>query len=449
MDPTYLQRFLSDSSRAATRNEIRELLKLIARPDVISLAGGMPSPEAFPIEEMAQMLPALLRDHGATVLQYGPTEGDLGLRKELIRLLVEQEGDDFAGLTPQHLLVTSASQQGLDLCSRVFITPGDVVVCGLPSYLGALGAFTACGAKLSGIPLDDEGIRTDLLEQRLVELRRVGVLPKFVYTVPDFQNPGGCTLSQRRRFELLEIARQFDLLVIEDSPYRQLRYSGEPQSTLFGLDRDGRVISLFTFSKILFPGLRLGWAVADPEVISRLTVAKQPLDLCTAGLSQAVAREFLKAGLMSRQLARVRDAYTNRLDAMLSALQRCIDPSWGVRWTRPEGGLFVWVELPPSIDAGDLLQRALAASVAFVPGRAFHCDGSGGNTLRLNFSYPTVEQIDLAVSRLADCIESSLQEVGAEQAVLDEAEKPASVVVGGNHALGHLAWNLALSEVVE
>ena len=343
------------------------------------------------------------------------------------------------------MLPTSASQQGLDLCSRIFLSPGDAVVCGLPSYLGALGAFTACGARLSGIPLDDDGLRTDLLEQRLIELRRREVRPKFVYTVPDFQNPSGVTLTLRRRLELLEIAREFDLLVVEDSPYRQLRYEGDPLPTLCSLDRDGRVISLFTFSKVLFPGLRLGWLVAAPEIIARLVVAKQPVDLCTSGLSQLVAREFLAAGLMAPQLERIRGTYAIKRDAMLAALDRWFDPEWGVRWTRPQGGLFLWVELPRGVNAGELLKSALDENVAFVTGSAFHCDGSGSRTFRLNFSYPTVEKIDLAIRKLAGCIEKKLRDATPEVAAAGPAPPR---LVGGEHSLEQLVWNLALSEVV-
>jgi 2-aminoadipate transaminase len=451
MDATYLQRFLSDSARKATRSEIRELLKLMSRPQIISLAGGMPSPETFPVDELVRLMPALLEQYGTVALQYGPTEGDAGFRQALIEHLVEFEGRDFADLTVDHVLITSASQQALDLCARVFLSPGDAVLCGLPSYLGALGAFSACGARLSGIPLDDEGLRTDLVEQRLVDLRREGVRPKIIYTVPDFQNPSGVTLSLARRRELLSIAREFDVLVIEDSPYRQLRYVGEAQPCLASLDDDGRVISMFTFSKILFPGLRLGWVVADSEIISRLVVAKQPVDLCTGGLSQLVAREFLKAGRMEPQIERIRELYSLKREAMLRALDRHMDPAWNVRWTRPDGGLFLWLTLPESLDSGELLRRALDRNVAFVSGGAFHCDRSGHNTARLNFSYPSVEQLDLAVERLARCVESMLDEVPAETAVTaPEVPLPSpELLVDGEHTLNQLAWNLALAEVVE
>ena len=447
MKAAELERFLSPSARQATRNEIRELLKLIAQPEIISLAGGLPSPETFPVRQLTEMLPALLERYGTEALQYGATEGDTPFRRELIRTMIEIEGEEFSQLTPDNILVTSASQQGLDLCGRVFITPGDVVVCGLPSYLGALGAFTACGARLTGIPLDDEGLQTDLLEQRLIDLRGRGVHPKLLYAVPDFQNPSGVTLSLARREELLAIAREFDLLVIEDSPYRQLRYVGDSLPSLCSLDRDGRVISLFTFSKILSPGLRLGWVVADAEIVSRLTVAKQPVDLCTSGLSQLLAREFLKSGLLGPQLERIRQIYSAKRTAMLAALERHMDPTWNLRWTRPEGGLFLWLTLPDWLDGGELLRLALDEKVAFVVGAAFHCDRSGHNTMRLNFSYPTPEQLDVAAARLAKCIGSMMDRPRPTQAAAELLEP--DLLVHAEHSLDQLSWNLALSELVE
>lgn len=447
MDATYLQRFLSDSARAATRSEIRELLKMIAHPDMISLAGGMPSPSTFPIASLVETLPRLLERHGRQALQYGTTEGDPGLRQELLRLLV---ADGVSDRTLDNVLVTSASQQGLDLCSRMLIAPGDAVICGLPSYLGALGAFTACGARLSGIPLDEHGMRTDLLEQRLIDLRREDVRPKFVYVVPDFQNPAGVTLSLERRCEILLIAGEFDLLVLEDSPYRQLRYVGRSVPSMQSLDRDGRVISLYTFSKILSPGLRLGWIVADAEIISKLVVIKQPVDLCTNGLSQMLAREYLAAGELPRQIELIRNEYGEKRAALLDALDRHMDPAWEVRWTRPEGGLFVWVTLPEWMDARVLQTRALQDHVAFVIGSAFHCDGSGQNTLRLNFSYPSLEQIETAIGRLARAIADLRRETPAVQPLPRSTVQPIPMrLTDGVHSLEQLSWNLAVSEVLE
>ena len=410
MDATYLQQFLSDSARRARRSEIRELLKLTARPEVISLAGGLPSPKTFPIDEIADMMPEVLRKYGANALQYGQTEGDDGLREELIKIMAT---DGLEGLTKDEVLITSASQQGLDLCSRVFLAPGDGVVCGLPSYLGALSAFSAAGARMTGVPLDDDGMPPDLLEERLIALRTQGVRPKLLYLVPDFQNPAGVTLTLERRKEILELARKFNLLVLEDSPYRQLRYVGENVPNMKSMDTDGRVISLFTFSKILFPGLRLGWVVAHKEVISRLVVAKQPVDLCTSALSQLVAREYLKTGKLPAQIERTNKLYREKRKLFLETLEQEIDPKWGVRWTKPEGGLFLWMTLPEGLNAADLLKAALEEDVAFVVGTAFHCDGGGKSTLRLNFSYPSSEQLKTGVQRIARAIRKMIESKAA------------------------------------
>ncbi len=446
MDEVYLRGFLSRSSLTAKRSEIRELLKVIARPEVISLAGGLPAPETFPVEGLADLLPSIVKREGAAAFQYGATEGDMGLREELAKLIAL---DGLDGIGPERIVITTASQQGLDLCGRVFITPGDTVVCGLPSYLGALGAFSACGARLSGVPLDGDGIRPDLIEERLVDLRRSGVRPKFLYVVPDFQNPAGVTLSLERRREILEIAGQFDLLVIEDSPYRQLRYHGEHIPSLKAFDREGRVISLLTFSKILFPGLRLGWIVAEPEIIDRIVVAKQPVDLCTSPFNQCLAREYLRTGALPGQIERTRKIYREKLEAILAALEKEIDRSWGVRWTRPEGGLFLWMQLPPGLDASKLLEKALERNVAFVIGSAFHCDEGGSNALRLNFSYPSVEQLRTGAARLAEAIGALLEEhpVPGDWEVA-EGFVGAEELSDGRRNLEQLSLNLALTEVV-
>ncbi|MBN1825696.1 MAG: PLP-dependent aminotransferase family protein [Candidatus Eisenbacteria bacterium] len=406
MDDTYLQRFLSDSARRAKRSEIRELLKLTARPEVISLAGGLPAPETFPLEEIADLLPGAMREFGANALQYGTTEGDNGLKDEIIKMMAD---DGLPGLTRDEVMITTASQQGLDLVSRVFLAPGDAMICGLPSYLGALSAFNAAGALMTGIPLDDDGMPPDALEEQLKSMRERNIEPKLLYLVPDFQNPAGVTLSFSRRQKILKLARKHDMLVLEDSPYRQLRYTGENVPSMKSMDEDGRVISLFTFSKILFPGLRLGWAIAHPDVISRLVVAKQSVDLCTSALSQLVAREYLKTGRLPAQLERTRAVYRDKCAVILKALDDNIDPSWGVKWTRPEGGLFLWMTLPDGLNAKDLLAQALQENVAFVIGNAFYCDGGGSDTMRLNFSFPSQEQLKTGIARIAKAIKILLE----------------------------------------
>lgn len=445
MDATHLQQFLSDAARRATRSEIRELLKLIANPDIISLAGGLPDPKTFPVEELREACNTVLTDHGTVAMQYGSTEGDLGLREEIIKVMAD---DGCEGLTPDSILVTSASQQALDLCARIFIAPGDAILCGLPSYLGALGAFTACGARLCGVPLDEHGMRCDLLEQRLLTLRREGVPAKFIYVVPDFQNPAGVTMSLERRRELLTIAREFDLLVLEDTPYRALRYTGENLPSLGAMDKDGRVISLYTFSKVFCPGLRLGWIVANPEIISQLVVAKQPVDLCTSPFTQMIAREYLKAGKLWPGVAASREIYARKRVAMLAALEEHMDPDWGVKWTKPEGGMFVWLTLPADMDARDLFEKALEKKVAFVIGSAFHCNGKGDNTLRLNFSYPEPEQIHTAITRLGEALRGLMENRPVPPAPhLKEFER--EVLTDGDHALTHLSLNLAVHEILE
>lgn len=441
MDATYLQAFLTDSARRAKRSEIREILKVIARPEVISLAGGLPSPETFPVELLAELIPDVLRRHGTAALQYGSTEGDDGLRDELVALMAE----DGVEVTRDHILVTSASQQGLDILARVFLAPGDVAIVSLPSYLGALGAFTASGAALRGVPIDEEGIRPDLLEELLIQLRREDVRPKLLYLVPDFQNPAGVTISKARRRELLTIAAEFDLLVVEDGPYRQLRYAGTQVPSFQALARDGRVVSLCTFSKILFPGLRLGWMVADPEIIARCTVAKQPMDLCTSGVVQLIAREFLRRKLLPEQMERTRGIYARKRAAMLQALEATIDPTWGVSWTRPEGGLFLWMTMPTGYDSRRLLDLALERNVAFVTGSAFFCDGGGANALRLNFSYPSVEMLHEAVGRLADAMHALF--AAGPSGKLERVWRPRVGEPESGRGLEQLAWSLWVSEV--
>jgi 2-aminoadipate transaminase len=298
------------------------------------------------------------------------------------------------------------------------------------------------------VPLDDDGIRTDLLEQRLLSLRREGIPTKFIYVVPDFQNPAGVTMSLERRQELLAIAREFDLLVLEDTPYRALRYTGENMPSLGGMDVDGRVISLYTFSKVFCPGLRLGWVLADPEIIQQLVVAKQPVDLCTSPFTQLIAREYLKAGDLWPGVEKAREVYARKRVAMLAALEEHIDPEWGVTWTKPEGGMFTWLTLPAGMDAKDLFDIALEKKVAFVVGSAFHCDGEGHNTLRLNFSYPEPEQIHTAIARLGDALRGLVAKHDATRPPHPREFEDAALV-DGDHALTHLPLNLAVHEILE
>jgi 2-aminoadipate transaminase len=397
-----LEAAFSTNARGMKKSVIRELLKLTRRPEVISFAGGLPDLSAFPVEEVAEVATDVLRRDGVTALQYSPTEGDPKLKDELI---AHHEREDGIVLSPENILVTVASQQGLDLVSKIFIDRGDTVIVGLPTYIGGLGAFRSYGADMIGVPLDESGMRVDLLERELDALRSEGRRPKFIYVVPDFQNPAGITMSEERRRTLIGLAHEHDVLILEDSPYKELRYEGEAVKSIFALDGDGQVIGLHTFSKILFPGMRLGWVIAHEEIIQKLVIAKQSTDLCTPAFTQAIVAEFASRGLLQKNIDTVKRIYREKRQVMLDALEAKMPKIKGLTWTRPEGGLFLWVTLPEYMDADKLFYEAIERNVAFVIGSAFHCDAGGRNSMRLNFSFPTKEQIVEGVGRLARVIE--------------------------------------------
>lgn len=298
------KQFFSSNANLMRKSEIRELLKLTAKPGIISFAGGLPAPDLFPVEETAEIIADLMVTEGQTMLQYGPTEGDMGLRLELVKLL-KKEGID---IPVEQLFVTTSSQQGLDLIGKIFLNPGDIIMTGKPTYVGALGAFNAYGADVHGIELDEYGIKTDVLEKEIIRLSQKGRKPKAIYVIPDFQNPSGITVTLERRRELVRLVEDHDLILIEDSPYRQLRFEGEPEPPILSLNSN-RVVSLYTFSKILLPGFRLGWMAGPPDIITKAIIAKQSVDLCAPPFNQAVIREFLKRGLLEGQIKRIVEAY--------------------------------------------------------------------------------------------------------------------------------------------
>jgi 2-aminoadipate transaminase len=398
-----LHEVFSLSAKGMKKSVIRELLKLTRRPEVISFAGGLPDPSTFAVDEVAEIAAEVLATNGAQALQYSPTEGDPKLKDELI---AHHEREDGIKLSPENILVTVASQQGLDLLAKIFVDRGDPVIVGLPTYVGGLGAFNSYGADMIGVPLDEDGMRMDLVERELERLRKRGEKPKLIYVVPDFQNPAGITMSEERRLKLIELARHYDVLIAEDSPYKELRYEGEPVRSIFALDGSGQVIGLHTFSKILFPGMRLGWVIADESVIQKLVIAKQSTDLCTPAFTQAIVAEFASRGLLGMAIEKVKGIYREKREIMLKALDDYMPDLPGLHWTRPDGGLFLWVCLPEHIDADELFYEAIEQNVAFVIGSAFHCDGSGRNCMRLNFSFPTKENIVEGVKRLAKVIEA-------------------------------------------
>jgi 2-aminoadipate transaminase len=395
-------RFFSDSSRMMKKSSIREILKLTQKPDMISFAGGLPSPDSFPIDDIMKVTAEVLAEEGKAALQYGTTEGNLKLRT----LLAERHLKDGLNVTPGNIAITTGSQQALDLCGKIFINRGDVVICGLPSYLGGLNAFSSYGAALRGITLDDQGMRPDILEKTIGSLREEGRTIKFIYTVPDFQNPMGVTIPRSRRLEIIKIAEKHDILIIEDCPYREVRFEGTSEPLISSLDTSGRVISLFTFSKILAPGFRLAWVTAHPDIIDRIVTAKQATDLCTPPFVQRIVARYIEKGLLDFNLKKTVDLYRQRRDYMLKCFRELMPE--GVKWTEPSGGMFLFVTLPPSLDAAKLLEKSISNNVAFVSGSVFYCNNEGHNTMRMNFSFADEKDICEGIKRLSRVIREEL-----------------------------------------
>ncbi|WP_461630720.1 aminotransferase-like domain-containing protein [Labilibaculum euxinus] len=395
---TNLEDILSDSAKSMKRSVIRELLKLTQKPEIISFAGGLPAPNTFPIEELKQISNEVLEEDGDAALQYGATEGDTKLRE----ILTERYQKQGLTISSDNLVILTSSQQGLDLAGKIFLNRGDQFICGLPSYLGGLGAFSSYGATPVGIKFDEFGMRSDLLEKTLAKMLEKGELPKFIYVIPDFQNPAGITMPEFRRLEIIAIAKKYNVLIIEDSPYRELRFEGKDQKMMFELDNSGHVIALGTFSKIFVPGFRIGWVIAHEAIIDKFVKAKQSTDLCTSPFVQKIAAKYLEKGLFDKNLKTIIEMYHRKRDVMLDAFEEFMPK--GITWTKPEGGLFLFLNLPENMDAQDLFEIAIQKNVAFVLGSAFHCDGSGKNTMRINFSYVDEEHSRIGVQRLAESI---------------------------------------------
>jgi 2-aminoadipate transaminase len=389
----------SHSAKAMKRSEIRELLKLTAKPGIISFAGGLPAPDLFPVEEIKEMTRIVMEREGKTALQYGPTEGDTRLREELAKMMQK----DGVAITANHLLIVTSSQQGLDLTGKIFVDPGDIVLTSRPTYVGAIQAFNSYGAKMIGIEQDSEGTQTALLEAEIEKLAAKGLKPKFIYEIPDFQNPSGITMTLKRRKELLRIAEKYDLIVIEDSPYRQLRFEGKAEPSLLGMNPE-RVLGLYTFSKILLPGFRLGWMAGPNDLIQKAVTAKQSVDLCSPPFNQAILSEYLNRGLLEKQITVIIKAYREKRDFMIAMLATYMPKLPGLKWTQPQGGLFLWVTLPEEMDAGELFHSAIEKQVAYVVGTAFYPDGGGRNSFRMNFSYSSKAEIEEGVKRLGQVI---------------------------------------------
>lgn len=397
-----VRKFLSVSGKSIKRSAIREILKLLGKPGMISFAGGLPAPETFPVDDLKDIVLEVLDKSGAEALQYGTTEGDLLLRQ----LLVERHKRHGLKIGVENLIITTGSQQALDLIARILIDPGDYVLCGLPSYLGGLNAFTAYGAKMKGITLDENGMRPDELEETIIHLKELGRKIKFIYVIPDFQNPAGITLPESRRLMIIEIAEKYDLLIVEDSPYREVRFEGEPQRMMCELDNTGRVITLCTFSKIFAPGFRVGWVIGDTEIIDRIVMAKQTADLCTSPFLQKIIARYIEKGLLDKNLKKTIALYSERRNHMIKCLRKYMPEN--VRWTEPQGGLFLFVTLPADIDSEKIFNKAVKKNVAFVSGSTFFCNDSGRNTMRINFSFSNPLEIEEGVRRLAGVIREEI-----------------------------------------
>jgi 2-aminoadipate transaminase len=392
----------SSVSNRIFRSEIREILKWTRKPGVISFGGGLPHASLFPVDEIADITVKVLKDKGYLALQYGPTQGEDEMLEALMAHMHEF-GDEAA---KEQVCVTSSSQQGLDLLSLLFLDEGQPIIMEKPSYLGGIQAFARCGADMRGIPVDDHGMKLEELRKALEKLDEEGKKPRFIYAIPDFQNPSGVTMDLERRKELIRIAQEREIPIIEDSPYRELSFTGEVLPSLWTLSGGKGVIMMKTFSKVLFPGMRMGWLVAENPVIEKIILLKQSVDLCTPSFSQLILAEYLRRGKMKESIENAIECYRPKLAAMLAALEKHMPDE--VSWSRPTGGMFIWLTLPERIDTKEIFMTAIEHNVAYVIGRPFHCDHTGGHTLRLNYSFPSLEQIDEGIGHLANAIKEVL-----------------------------------------
>jgi 2-aminoadipate transaminase len=407
---------------------MRDLMAVTARPEVISLAGGLPDTSTFPPQTFAAQMTRIAQESAAEALQYGPTEGF----RETVDCIVEVMGAEGMLPDPEDVIVTTGGQQAIDLLCKTLVDPGDAVICEAPTYPGAIPVFCSYEADTIQVRCDADGMRIDELEAVLDRLDGEGRRPKFVYSVPTFQNPAGVTMSLERRRRLVELARARELLVIEDNPYGLLRFGGEPLPPLYQLDGGDFVIYVGTFSKILSPGIRLGWAVAPPPVMDKVVLGKQAADLCTSTLTQHFVREYFRDGNWRQYVESLAAIYRSRRDAMVDALRRHFPPQ--ATWTEPDGGLFIWATLPSYIDTGDLLAKALRKDVAFVPGQAAYVDGSGRSSMRLNFSAGSEEEIREGIRRIGKAIGEQVELYGALTGTETNLQMPAGEAGEGEGA---------------
>jgi DNA-binding transcriptional MocR family regulator len=391
----------ADRAKGMVASEIRALFSVAARPEIVSLAGGSPYVAALPLDAVGSMVGDLVSSQGTQALQYCTAQGDEGLRERICEIMalegIAAHADD--------VIVTVGSQQALDLLTRIFIDPGDVVLAEAPSYVGALGAFAAYQADVVHVPMDEDGLIPEALSETIARVAASGRRMKFLYTVPNFHNPAGVTLSLSRRAEILAICQQAGLLVVEDNPYGLLGFDSDPMRALRADDAEG-VVYLGTFSKTFAAGVRVGWAVAPPAIRDKLILAAESAVLCHSSFSQLTVREYLATQPWREQIKDFRELYRVRRDATLDALERLMPP--GCHWTRPAGGFYVWLRMPEGIDAKAMLPRAISARVAYVPGTGFYADGSGTQFARICYAFPTPDRIREGIRRLASVVEGEV-----------------------------------------
>ncbi len=385
------------------KSEIRELLKVAQDPEVISFAGGLPSPNSFPLQDLQGVVKSVLEHHGKIALQYGTTQG----LDELREALAERACKDGIDITAENVMISSGSQQALDTVGKIFLNPGDVALVGLPTYLGGINAYRSYEANLVGVPLDENGMIMDALEEKILELQKDDITPKFIYVVPTFQNPAGVVMPEARRKKLIDIANDYDLVIIEDDPYGKLRFDIPYVKPIKSFDDEGRVIYMSTFSKILSPGFRLAWVIASGELLRKMIICKQALDLCTNTFTQFIVNEFMRSGSLDLHIMKICEMYKPKRDIMMKAMENYFPD--GYVCNKPKGGMFAWVTFPEGIDTEIMFLDALKEKVAYVHGKAFSVDGSGGRSMRLNFSYANSERIEEGMKRLGAVIDKKLK----------------------------------------
>ena len=395
---SYVDRYAA-RTHGMTASAIRALFAVANRPEVVSLAGGMPNIADLPLDVVGSSLQELVVDQGRVAMQYGSGQGELGLREQITEIMSLEQINAHA----DDITLTVGSQQGLDLVTRIFCDPGDVVLCEAPSYVGALGVFRSYQCDVTHVAMDEQGLEPTALRESIAAVQAQGRRIKFRYTIPNFHNPAGVTQSVQRRREILDIAAAADVLVIEDNPYGLLGFEGDPLPAMRAMDDDDRVIYLGSFSKTFAPGFRIGWVLAPHAVREKLVLAQESATLCPPVFSQFAIQSYLTAHDWKGQIKVFSEMYRERRDALLAGLDDHMPP--GTSWTRPEGGFFVWVTLPDGLDAQAMLPRAVSARVAYVPGTAFYADGFGSRHLRLSYCFPTPERIREGTRRLGEVLE--------------------------------------------